>query len=72
MKYGKIRRNVMAALLSKKVGTEGPRFGKPERWGKCRRAFGRRQTQRIYELHQERWRDFAPGGDARIWAEQVH
>jgi hypothetical protein len=27
MKYGKIRRNVIRALLSRKVGTQGPRFG---------------------------------------------
>jgi hypothetical protein len=27
MKYGKIRRNVIGALLSRKVGTLGPRFG---------------------------------------------
>jgi hypothetical protein len=27
MKYGKIRRNVIRALLSRKVGTRGPRFG---------------------------------------------
>src|SRR5260221_5195387 len=25
------------------------------RWRKCRRVYGRRQTQRIYGLHQERW-----------------
>jgi hypothetical protein len=54
MKYGKIRRNVIRALLSRKVGTEGPRFEKPLRCGKCRRVFGWTQTQRINGMHQER------------------
>jgi HAD superfamily phosphatase len=55
MKYGKMRRNVIRALLCRKVGTQGPRFGKPMRWVKCRRVYGGTQTQRIYGLHQERW-----------------
>jgi hypothetical protein len=72
MKYGKIRRNVIGALLSRKVGTQGPRFGRPKRWrnvGAC--VEGGKRKESMGCIRKEG--GFGRGGrDPRFGAEQVH